>query len=218
MPETQTKKMIKCQSNMNPIESIYKNKIVAVIRAEEPAEAIEKVQAMTESGIRVFEVTVEKGIMLDAVERLRKSADITVMAGGVITSMRAMEAIQSGAQIIVSPVFQGSLLKFCLGMKTPHIATVSTPNEAYNAWKSRIPVIKIFPAKSMGEVEYIEDILRPMPFLNLMPSGGITIEDFDKYLKVGAVAVGLGRTLYKGASIKEIKERAKYVTEKLTCL
>ena len=200
---------------MNPIEQIYKNKIVAVIRADEPLEAVEKAVAMIKSGIRVFEITVEKGTILPAIEELKKYKDITVMAGGVITSMRAQEAIDKGAQIIVSPVFQGNLLKFCLGNKVPHIATVSTPNEAYNAWKSRIPLIKIFPAKSMGGVEYLEDLLRPMPFLNLMPSGGIELEDFTDYLKEGAAAVGLGRCLYKNASLSEIKERAKFAVEQL---
>ena len=106
-------------------------------------------------------------------------------------------------------------MKFCLSNGVAHIATVSTPNEAYNAWKSRIPLIKIFPARSMGAVEYIEDMLRPMPFLNLMPTGGITLNDFSDYLSAGAVAVGLGRCLYKDATLKEISERAKFVVSQL---
>lgn len=200
---------------MNPIESIYKNKIVAVIRAEESKEAVEKAQAMIKGGLKVFEITVEKGCLVSAVEELSKNRDITVMAGGIITAMRAQESINAGAQVIVSPVFQISLLKFCAGNKIPHIATVSTSNEAYSAWKSRIPIIKLFPAKSMGQVEYLEDLLRPMPFLNLMPSGGITIDDFKGYLNAGAIAVGIGRSLYKDASLKEITERAKYAVSQL---
>lgn len=203
---------------MNPIEAIYKNKIVAVIRAEEPAEAIEKVKAMHCAGLKVFEITLEKGSMLTAIEQLTQNKEITVLAGGIITAMRAQEAISKGAGLIVSPVFQQNLAKFCLGNKVAHIATVSTPNEAYNAWKARIPIIKIFPAKPMGQAEYIEDILRPMPFLNLMPSGGITLDDFTDYLKAGAVAVGLGRCLYKDASLKEITQRAKYCNDSLNKL
>ncbi len=200
---------------MNPIEAIYKNKIVAVIRAEEPAEAFEKAKVMCDAGIKVFEITVEKGCVLPALMRIKELGDTVVMAGGVITAMRAQEAIESGAELIVSPVFQTGLAKFCLGNKIPHIATVSTPNEAYNAWKARIPIIKIFPAKPMGRIEYIEDMLRPMPFLKLMPSGGISLDDFKDYLNAGAVAVGMGRCLYKNASLSEIKERAKYVLETL---
>lgn len=200
---------------MNPIEAIYKNKIVAVIRAEEAKEAIEKAKAMHEGGIRVFEITVEHKNVLPAIEEINNLENSVVMAGGVITAMSAQEAIEHGAKLIISPVFQLNLAKYCLGNKIPHIATVSTPNEAYNAWKSRIPIIKIFPAKPMGQSEYIEDILRPMPFLNLMPSGGISLEDFKTYLNAGAIAVGLGRCLYKDASLKEITERAKFVLSKL---
>lgn len=200
---------------MNPIEAIYKNKIVAVIRAEEAKEAIEKAKAMHEGGIRVFEITVEHKNVLPAIEVINNLENSVVMAGGVITAMSAQEAIEHGAKLIISPVFQLNLAKYCLGNKIPHIATVSTPNEAYNAWKSRIPIIKIFPAKPMGQSEYIEDILRPMPFLNLMPSGGISLDDFKTYLDAGAIAVGLGRCLYKDASLKEITERAKFVLSKL---
>lgn len=200
---------------MNPIEAIYKNKIVAVIRAEEAKEAIEKAKAMHEGGIRVFEITVEHKNVLPAIEEINNLENSVVMAGGVITAMSAQEAIEHGAKLIISPVFQLNLAKYCLGNKIPHIATVSTQNEAYNAWKSRIPIIKIFPAKPMGQAEYIEDILRPMPFLNLMPSGGISLDDFKTYLDAGAIAVGLGRCLYKDASLKEITERAKFVLSKL---
>jgi 2-dehydro-3-deoxyphosphogluconate aldolase/(4S)-4-hydroxy-2-oxoglutarate aldolase len=205
-------------SYINPIAQIHKNKIVAVIRAENAKDAIEKVNALYLGGIKVFEITVEKESVLPALAEINLKPDVTVMAGGVITSMRAQQAIDVGASAIVSPVFQGGLLKFCLGKSIPHIATVSTPNEAYNAWKSRIPIIKIFPAKSMGQVEYIEDILRPMPFLDLMPSGGVNLDDFVDYLQSGAVAVGIGRCFYKDASLKEITERAKYATSQLVKL
>ena len=66
-----------------------------------------------------------------------------------------------------------------------------------------------------GNIEYIEDMLRPMPFLKLMPSGGISLDDFKDYLDAGAVAVGMGRCLYKDANLHEIKERARYVLETL---
>ena len=202
---------------MNPVRAICENKIVAVIRAEEPREALEKARVMREAGIKVFEITVEKGCMLPALGEIKALGDTVVMAGGVITALRAQEAVENGAQLIVSPVFQSGLAKYCLGNKIAHIATVSTPNEAYNAWKARIPIIKIFPAKPMGRIEYIEDMLRPMPFLNLMPSGGISLEDFKDYLDAGAVAVGMGRCLYKNASLEEIKERARYVLQALNC-
>ncbi len=200
---------------MNVIESIVSNKILAVVRADDPKTAIEISSALMEGGIRSIEITVEKGLLLPALKELSRVKDLTVAAGGIITAKRAMEALEHGAQIITSPVFQDNLVKFCLSNGVAHIATVSTPNEAYNAWKSRVPIIKIFPAHSMGQVEYLEDILRPMPFLNLLPAGGITLETFADYLKAGAVAVGLGRCLYQDASLTQIKERAEFAVSQL---
>lgn len=200
---------------MNPIEFIYKNKIYAVVRADEPEYAVDIANSLIEGGIKAIEITVERGCMVEAIKELSSLKDIVIAAGGIITAKRADEAVRGGAQIIVSPVFQENLVKFSLGNQVPHIATVSTPNEAYMAWKSRIPIIKLFPAKSMGGVNYLEDILRPMPFLNLMPTGGLGLKDFKSYLDSCAVAVGLGRCLYENASLEEIKKRAEIAVSQL---
>ena len=200
---------------MNPIEFITKNKIYAVVRGENPDHVIEIAEAIIQGGIKAIEVTVEKGALLPAVKELSRHKDIVVTAGGIITAKRAQEAIDNGAQIIVSPVLQNGLIKYCVGAGVPHIATVTTQNEAYMAWRARIPLIKISPAKSMGQVTYLEDLLRPMPFLNLMPAGGITHETFVDYLKAGAAAVALGRCLYKDIPLDETKRRASLAVENL---
>ena len=182
---------------MNPIEFIAKNKIYAVVRGENPDRVIEIAEAIIE------------------VKELSKHKNLVVTAGGIITAKRAQEAIDNGAQIIVSPVLQNGLIKYCVGAGVPHIATVTTQNEAYMAWRARIPLIKISPAKSMGQVTYLEDLLRPMPFLNLMPAGGITHETFVDYLKAGAAAVALGRCLYRDIPLEETKRRAAIAVENL---
>ena len=200
---------------MNPIEFIAKNKIYVVVRGENPDRVIEIAEAIIEGGIKAIEVTVEKGALLSAVKELSKHKNLVVTAGGIITAKRAQEAIDNGAQIIVSPVLQNGLIKYCVGAGVPHIATVTTQNEAYMAWRARIPLIKISPAKSMGQVTYLEDLLRPMPFLNLMPAGGITHETFVDYLKAGAAAVALGRCLYRDIPLEETKRRAAIAVENL---
>lgn len=200
---------------MNPIEFIAKNKIYAVVRGENPDRVIEIAEAIIEGGIKAIEVTVEKGALLSAVKELSKHKNLVITAGGIITAKRAQEAIDNGAQIIVSPVLQNGLIKYCVGAGVPHIATVTTQNEAYMAWRARIPLIKISPAKSMGQVTYLEDLLRPMPFLNLMPAGGITHETFVDYLKAGAAAVALGRCLYRDIPLEETKRRAAIAVENL---
>ena len=104
-----------------------------------------------------------------------------------------------------------SLVKISKNLRIPFIAGATTANEAYSAWKSRIPLIKIFPAEAMGGEAYVENILRQMPFLNLMPMGNIKLSEVVSYLKAGAVAVGVGRDFYQGFTANEITKRTKEI-------
>ena len=81
--------------------------------------------------------------------------------------------------------------------------------------KSRIPLIKVFPAEAMGDVRYIEDILRQMPFLNLLPMGNIKLNEVVTYIKAGAIAVGVGRDFYQGFEPKAITARTKDILKEI---
>ena len=104
-----------------------------------------------------------------------------------------------------------SLVKISKNLRIPFIAGTSTANEAYTAWKTRVPLIKIFPAEAMGGIEYIENILRQMPFLNLMPTGSVKLAEVTSYLKAGAAAVGVGRDFYQEFTPQEITSRTKEI-------
>ena len=129
--------------------------------------------------------------------------------------MQADAAFESGAKLFSSPIFQMSLIKISKNKRVQFIAGATTANEAYNAWKSRIPLIKLFPAEAMGGVQYIEDILRQMPFLNLMPIGNIKLNEVVAYIKAGAIAVGVGRDFYQGFSSKEITQRTRDILKEI---
>ena len=108
-----------------------------------------------------------------------------------------------------------SLIKISKNKRVPFIAGATTANEAYNAWKSRIPLIKIFPTEAMGGVRYIEDILRQMPFLNLLPMGNIKLNEVVTYIKAGAVAVGVGRDFYQGFEPKAVTARTRDILKEI---
>lgn len=197
----------------NLIKKISKEKIYPIIRCQDAQSAIDTANALIEGGIKVLEINVENASLYDAIKEISKNA--TVAAGGIITAQQAEKAIDSGAQIISSPIFQMNMVKITKDKELPLIACASTANEAYNAWKTRVPLIKIFPAKALGGVLYIEDLLRPMPFLNIMPSGNILLEEVPDYIKAGSVAVGVGRNFYENSTFAEITKKAKCVIEKL---
>lgn len=199
--------------NINLIEKLKENKVLPIIRSTDPQDVINKVKALLDGGLDVMEVNVETPNIFNVIKAV--SNDATICAGGIITSIQAQAAIDSGAKIISSPIFQSNLLKISKDKRLPFIAGTSTANEAYNAWKSRIPVVKIYPITAMGGIEYIENLLRPMPFLNVIPQGNVQLNEVKSYIKAGAIAVGVGRHLTGGNSYKDITERTKNLLEQL---
>lgn len=197
----------------NYLEIIKKDKIYPIIRCNNAEKAIEISKALVDGGIRVLEINVENPSLYGAISEVSKFAH--VCAGGIITSMQADAAFESGAHLIASPIFQMNMVKISKNKRIPFIAGASTANEAYNAWKSRIPLIKLFPAEAMGGVPYVENILRQMPFLNLIPTGNIKLSETVTYIKAGAVAVGVGRDFYLGFTPKEITQRTKEIIREI---
>lgn len=197
----------------NYISTIAKEKIYPIIRCQDAEQTLEIAKALVEGGIRVLEINVENPSIYEVIKEVSKIA--TVCAGGIITSTQADYAFRYGAKLFASPIFNMNLVKISKNLRIPFIAGTTTANEAYNAWKSRIPLIKIFPAEAMGGAAYIENILRQMPFLNLMPMGNIKLSEVVSYLNAGAVSVGVGRDFYLGFTPKEITDRTKEILREI---
>lgn len=197
----------------NLIKKLSEEKIFPVIRSKNAQNAIDTAKALIDGGIKVLEINVENPDIFKAIEEVSKSA--CVCAGGIITSIQAEAATASGAKILSSPIFSMNLVKLSKDKRIPFIAGTSTANEAYNAWKARIPLIKIYPITAMGGAMYVEDLLRPMPFLNIMPLGNVKLSEVSSYIKAGAKVVGVGRDFYDGYSLSEITKRAKNIIEEL---
>ena len=200
---------------MDFIEKISAEKIFAVLRMQEKNRTRDIINALTDGGINIIEMVIDTPEMVSLLQEITKKDERPLsMAGGIITQRQAQIVIDAGADIIVSPIFQMNLVRLCKSQKIPLIMTATTPNEAYSAWKARTQLIKISPANPMGGAEYIEDILRPMRFLNVIATGSIKIDDIQAYLKAGVKAIGLGRALYKDASLQEITIRAVKACQK----
>ena len=191
----------------NYLNIIAKDKVYPIIRNKDAEKTVEIAKALINGGIRVLEINVESPEIYEAIREVSRYA--TVCAGGIITSTQADWTLQNGAKLFASPIFQMNLVKISKNIGIPFIAGTTTAKEAYEAWKTRIQLIKLFPAEAMGGTQYVENILRQMPFLHLMPTGDIKLNNVVSYLNAGAVAVGVGRDFYHGYSPAEITERTK---------
>ena len=108
-----------------------------------------------------------------------------------------------------------NLVKLSKDLKIPYIAGTSTANEAYQAWKSRIELVKLYPVTALGGPLYVEDLLRPMPFLNIMAQGNVKLSEVKSYIDAGAAVVGVGRDIYEGYSYSDITARVQEAISKL---
>lgn len=197
----------------NLAKILLKEKLFPIIRSHDIRVVRDTAQALIDGGAKIFEINVENPGIYRVIEEMSDHA--CICAGGIITSMQAQTAIAAGAKILSSPIFQMNLVKISKDKQIPFIAGTSTANEAYNAWKARIPIIKIFPITAMGGVSYVQNILRPMSFLNIMPIGDVKLSEVKSYINAGAKAVGVGRDLTEGRTYTEIAERVKKALEEL---
>ncbi len=200
---------------MNAIEKYKQVKVSAVVRTDDKEQSLKIAKALILGGINLIEITVENPEMYDVIRVLCNTTDASIVAGGVITARQAHEAINAGACAIVSPIFQPGLVKLCQAKDVPVVTTATTPNEAYQAWKAGVHLIKISPSHQMGGASYIRDLLRPMPFLNIIATGSIKLDEVKDYLDAGADAVTIGRDFWFNVPFDTITSRAKTIVAKV---
>ncbi|MCC8127792.1 MAG: bifunctional 2-keto-4-hydroxyglutarate aldolase/2-keto-3-deoxy-6-phosphogluconate aldolase [Clostridiales bacterium] len=178
--------------------------LVAVIRAKNLEQGEKVIGAVIDGGINFIEIcmTVDEGSPIDLiaamVEKYKDNDKIVIGAGTVLDPETARLAIIAGANYVVSPGLNVDTIKMCNRYRVPMLPGVMTPTEAITAMEAGCDVIKIFPGNIVGPAA-ISSFKGPLPQGEFMPSGGVDVDNVDKWLKAGAYAVGTGSSLTKGA-------------------
>ena len=176
--------------------------VVAVIRLQDPARLRGVIDALAAGGIRALEVTmtVPGAIELIAEVAPTLSADFLLGAGTVLDAGTARRAIDAGAQFVVSPVYRREVLEEAHRMERPAMPGCFSPTEILDAWNAGADIVKVFPATSLGPA-FFRDVRGPLPQVKLMPTGGVSVENADEWIRAGAVAVGVGSALLDAKAI-----------------
>ena len=175
--------------------------VVAVIRAESKEQGIKIVDAIKKGGIKALEITMTVPGALDIIKKLSeiyKDEDIIIGAGTVLDPETARLCILAGAKYIVSPSFNAETVKLCNRYRIAVMPGVMTVKEAIEALELGVEIIKVFPANVFGPA-IISSFKGPLPQGNFMPTGGVNLNNVEEWIKAGAVAVGTGGDLTKGA-------------------
>jgi len=181
---------------MSVIEQILSKKIIAVVRLDDYARAIDVARALVAGGITVLEFTLTGQGAIEAVSATRKAMGdaVCVGVGTVLKAEDADAAIDAGAQFAVTPAVLRQVITTCVKRQTLVLGGGFTPTELLEAHESGAELVKVFPAR-LGGPKFIKDVLAPLPFLKLVPTGGVGPENARDYLAAGAVAVGIGGNL-----------------------
>jgi 2-dehydro-3-deoxyphosphogluconate aldolase/(4S)-4-hydroxy-2-oxoglutarate aldolase len=177
-------------------------RIVAIVRLERYDRAIEVAQALYDGGITAIEFTLTGSGANEAITatRVALGEKVLVGVGTVLSAQAAHEAIDAGSQFAVTPALRPEVIAVCKQRNVPVLCGAFTPSEALMAHELGAAMIKIFPARSLGP-GYIKDLLAPLPFLKLVPTGGVGPENARSYLDAGAAAVGIGGNLVSARAV-----------------
>ena len=178
--------------------------LIAVIRAKNLEQGEKIVEAVIAGGIHFIEITMtmDEGNPVEFISAMaakyRKDDRIVIGAGTVLDPETARAVILAGANYVVSPGLNLDTIKLCNRYRVPMLPGVMTPTEAITALEAGCDVIKLFPGNILGPTA-ISSFKGPLPQGEFMPSGGVDVDNVDKWIKAGAYAVGTGSSLTKGA-------------------
>jgi 2-dehydro-3-deoxyphosphogluconate aldolase/(4S)-4-hydroxy-2-oxoglutarate aldolase len=167
----------------------------AVIRTETADQATAAGMACLRGGIRLLEITLTVPGALSAVERLAREEGALVGVGSIIRRDQVASATAAGARFAVSPHFDSDVLAEAKARGLMSSMGGVTPTEAMTCHRAGVDVVKIFPASSFGGPAHLKALLEPLPFLKLMPTGGVDLGNIRAYLDAGAAGFGLGGSL-----------------------
>jgi|LakMenEpi03Aug12_release.lakeMendotaPanAssembly.Ray.scaffolds.fasta_scaffold00304_39 2-dehydro-3-deoxyphosphogluconate aldolase/(4S)-4-hydroxy-2-oxoglutarate aldolase len=180
--------------------AVEDGKLIAILRLDELEQAESLVRALLDGGVRAVELTMTNPQSPAVVRHLLqvvpafKNGDCAIGLGSVRNDQEATVAIESGAQFLVSPIVLPRVIESAVRQSIPILPGALTPTEMQQAWDAGATWVKCFPARWIGP-EGIREVLAPLPYLKLVPTGGILVGNVADYLAAGASAVGVGSAL-----------------------
>lgn len=180
------------------LETMKDNYVFAVIRGKDEEDAYEISKASIAGGIKNIELTFStpnaEEVIQKVAEEYKEDETVVVGAGTVMSIDMAEKALDAGAEFLVSPHFSEEIAKFANEHDVYYMPGCGTVTEIVGAMDVGCEIIKVFPGGILGS-GFIKDVHGPIPEAQLMPSGGVSIDNVVEWRENGAVAVGVGSAL-----------------------
>ena len=198
------------------LQTIREIGIIPVVRARSAEEAMLAIDAIRAGGISILEITMTVPGAVAVIEEVtnRYGDEALVGAGTVLDGETARACIIAGARFVVSPAFNPETIEVCRHNDIAVMPGALTPTEVVQAWSAGADFVKVFPAGAVGGANYIRSLKAPLPQIELIPTGGVSLKTAADFIKAGASALGVGADLVDLTAIREgqhnvITERAR---------
>ena len=195
---------------------------VAVLRLRDERGIANAIAAVHAGGMSAIEITMTTPNALRIIESVAREHgdDVVLGVGSVLDATTAVRAIEVGARYVVSPVFKAEVMEAAHRLGIAAILGAFSPTEILQAHESGSDLVKVSPSEGLGPA-FIKGVLAPMPFLRLMPTGGVTPENAGDWIRAGACAVGVGSALIDpklviAGDFATITERARRLIRSVT--
>lgn len=193
------------------VEKLREIGLVPVLRAESEEQALGIASAIADGGVTVLEITMTVPGAIRVMSRLTKERpDILIGAGTVLDAETARMCMLEGAQFVVSPALNLKTIEMCHRYSIPVLPGALTPTEVVTAWQAGADVIKVFPASALGGAKYLKSLKAPLPQVEMIPTGGVSLATAKEFLEAGSFALGVG------ADLVDTKAMAEGKPEKIT--
>lgn len=185
-------------------EELETSGLIVIVRATQEFDLVRTAEALADGGIQAMEITLTTPGALAAVAAIRQklSPALRVGAGTILSPEDARRAAEAGAEFIVTPTLQTATIAFCRQRSLPIACGCMTPTEALAAHQAGADFLKLFPADTLGP-SYVRALLAPLPFLKLIPTGGVSLDNLAAYIDAGSVGVALGSSLISRRIVRD---------------
>lgn len=186
---------------MQTLNRLHDNYLVAVVRGKSKADAIAAVEHMIDGGIYNIEITFTTPQAEEVIQHLSQHVtdeNVVIGAGTVLDSTTARLAILNGAEYVVSPHFDPDIAKMCNRYAVPYLPGCGSVTEIVQAMETGVDLVKLFPGDLL-DANFIKNVHGPIPQIELMPSGGVSLDNLEDWYRKGTFAVGIGSALMKNA-------------------
>ncbi|MEG0166031.1 bifunctional 4-hydroxy-2-oxoglutarate aldolase/2-dehydro-3-deoxy-phosphogluconate aldolase [Anaerorhabdus sp.] len=167
---------------------LRKQGIVPVVTIQNVEDAVPLAAAIIEGGLNIIEVTFRSDVAYEAINEIHKAyPQMIILAGTILTIEQVDQAIEAGAQVLVSPGLNRKIVEYCLSKEIQIIPGCSSPSDLEQALECGLKIVKFFPAEANGGINAIKAMSAPYGGLQFMPTGGINEQNLMDYLSFDKV-------------------------------